>query len=383
LKNYWGCKLLGDFALPKVLIILGIAMLVAGLAAVVLGVPYIVLERGFTQVIVGTSVAASGLVLAVLGMVLREVRGLRLMMAGLRANTAIDDTLAAGHALDHIVQPVENNGKLPTVAMAGAGAAVLAGGLVAAGMAKADSAVEGRNSEPGPVLEPLLPDSAPDILTSKIDHAVDDLTALRRDLLLERDADGQEDNLEQEDNLGAERSGLGSGFGTEIAGTAPLPLDYADEFSAMLDKPTKTKLAEVDAATDSDDDADDVLPGTEADAQEGEGEADGDKAGDDNNAPPMANGIDEDASSNDAASDGTDDADTGEAQSSVGPSQASTLPGISDEGIIGVHTVGASTFTMYADGTIRAETPDGPRQFENVAALKLYLAQDKTSQPLM
>lgn len=54
-------------------------------------------------------------------------------------------------------------------------------------------------------------------------------------------------------------------------------------------------------------------------------------------------------------------------------SSQATHPVSSDEGIIRVYTIGAATFTMYSDGTIRARTPTGSLEFATMEDLKLYL----------
>lgn len=50
-------------------------------------------------------------------------------------------------------------------------------------------------------------------------------------------------------------------------------------------------------------------------------------------------------------------------------------PVSSDEGIVRVYTIGDSSFTMYSDGTIRADTPQGARYFATMDELKAYLDQ--------
>lgn len=48
-------------------------------------------------------------------------------------------------------------------------------------------------------------------------------------------------------------------------------------------------------------------------------------------------------------------------------------PVASDEGVVRVYTIGDSSFTMYADGTIRAMTPEGALVFTTMEQLKTYL----------
>jgi hypothetical protein len=57
------------------------------------------------------------------------------------------------------------------------------------------------------------------------------------------------------------------------------------------------------------------------------------------------------------------------------PSQPDHQPVSSDEGVVRVYTIGDSSFTMYKDGTIRADTPQGLRTFTTMEELKNYLDQ--------
>lgn len=50
----------------------------------------------------------------------------------------------------------------------------------------------------------------------------------------------------------------------------------------------------------------------------------------------------------------------------------------SDEGIVGAYQVGDAHFTIYADGSIRARTPDGEYSFASMDELKVYLASEKS-----
>lgn len=49
----------------------------------------------------------------------------------------------------------------------------------------------------------------------------------------------------------------------------------------------------------------------------------------------------------------------------------------SDEGIVGAYQVGDAHFTIYADGSIQARTPDGEFSFASMDELKAYLASEK------
>jgi hypothetical protein len=50
----------------------------------------------------------------------------------------------------------------------------------------------------------------------------------------------------------------------------------------------------------------------------------------------------------------------------------------SDEGVVGAYQVGDAHFTIYADGSICARTPDGEYSFASMDELKVYLASEKS-----
>ncbi len=53
-------------------------------------------------------------------------------------------------------------------------------------------------------------------------------------------------------------------------------------------------------------------------------------------------------------------------------------PAASDEGIVGAYQVGEAHFTIFADGSIQARTPDGDYSFGSMDELKIYLASEKS-----
>jgi hypothetical protein len=57
---------------------------------------------------------------------------------------------------------------------------------------------------------------------------------------------------------------------------------------------------------------------------------------------------------------------------------AATEPATSEEGIIGAYQVGDAHFTIYADGSIQARTPDGDYSFASMDELKVFLASEKS-----
>lgn len=66
----------------------------------------------------------------------------------------------------------------------------------------------------------------------------------------------------------------------------------------------------------------------------------------------------------------TGDADTG-------PKPPAAEPAASEEGVVGAYQVGNAHFTIYADGSIQARTPDGDYSFASMDELKVYLASEK------
>lgn len=53
-------------------------------------------------------------------------------------------------------------------------------------------------------------------------------------------------------------------------------------------------------------------------------------------------------------------------------------PAASEEGVVGAYQVGDAHFTIFADGSIRARTPDGEYSFASMDELKVYLASEKS-----
>lgn len=68
-----------------------------------------------------------------------------------------------------------------------------------------------------------------------------------------------------------------------------------------------------------------------------------------------------------------------EAEPADAPSApADQAPAASEEGIVGAYQVGEAHFTIYADGSIQARTPDGDYSFASMEELKTYLASEKS-----
>jgi hypothetical protein len=67
-----------------------------------------------------------------------------------------------------------------------------------------------------------------------------------------------------------------------------------------------------------------------------------------------------------------------EAEAQVAAPVADAPPAASEEGVIGAYQVGEAHFTLFADGSIKARTPDGDYQFGSMDELKVYLASEKS-----
>lgn len=70
-------------------------------------------------------------------------------------------------------------------------------------------------------------------------------------------------------------------------------------------------------------------------------------------------------------------AEPAEPQAEKTPAASEARPA-SDEGIVGAYQVGDAHFTIYADGSIQARTPDGEYSFASMDELKVYLASEKS-----
>lgn len=68
----------------------------------------------------------------------------------------------------------------------------------------------------------------------------------------------------------------------------------------------------------------------------------------------------------------------GESSPAAPSEPAAPEPAASEEGIVGAYQVGEAHFTIYADGSIRARTPDGEYSFASMDELKVYLASEKS-----
>jgi hypothetical protein len=72
--------------------------------------------------------------------------------------------------------------------------------------------------------------------------------------------------------------------------------------------------------------------------------------------------------------------ETAQSEPEIEPAAAPVepAPAASEEGIVGAYQVGEAHFTIYADGSIKARTPDGDYSFASMDELKVYLASEKS-----
>jgi hypothetical protein len=85
----------------------------------------------------------------------------------------------------------------------------------------------------------------------------------------------------------------------------------------------------------------------------------------------------DEADEDDAASVRSGEEAVGE-EAPEGEASAAAPPAASEEGIVGAYQVGDAHFTIFADGSIKARTPDGDYNFASMDELKIYLASEKS-----
>jgi hypothetical protein len=111
-------------------------------------------------------------------------------------------------------------------------------------------------------------------------------------------------------------------------------------------------------------------------AQDIEGDAEGEPKRDEADVPEPEAAISE-AEAPDIEGPGAQEHAAEESGADKSGAEASSTPegpAISQEGIVSVRRIGDSTYTMYADGSVKAETPDAVLHFATVGELKAHLA---------
>jgi hypothetical protein len=377
---------------------LGALGIIGGGVCLAWGLPYLVLEQGFTYAIIGSVLVTGGVLLIALGLLMRELRTMAGKMGGFSAQDAAA-AIAAG--------------------------AVAAGSAVAAGIVAGQSAAEepkppGKDDAQGEL--PLDAAHEPEpvatgaVLPEMQDPAQEPLAEPALELVPPAgDVEPAEavpasgpalpkaSAFPSFDELPAPTRGadaLSLPPLDPVAPMPPAPADDEDPFerlrrSLMLgEKPVRadalaagmTPGPRVEPAISTDlPYVEDALPSPALD-DEGTGESATPEPEDHAEAviaeaaadlaPQAAEGADEEPERDEADRPdpieelpGTDAA----APPAVTPS-APEGPAISEEGIVSVRHIGDSTYTMYADGSVKAQTPDGVLHFASVAELKAHLA---------
>lgn len=352
----------GFHGLVKLFIGLGALIFLASAAAVWLALPYVVLERGFTQVIVGTVGMNAGLVLIGIGVVLREIR------KGVSALTSA--------APDGAMSVADNGAALASVAT---GAAATGLGMAASGTAE----------EAPDKLDQLELDWSKSAATAAVD--VPSLNLPRLEL---PPFDMTKLDFPKLDSPNFDPPAIGRTAPANDADDVP----GQDEFTRLraalsdqLERPNVLHGSDQDepdvteAATAADlkaDEDSDAISQAQTDASAGPVSTDPvstDPVSTDPEPADDATHRPDDA----AAALSTQEGDTALPQAAADdsmPEAQAPKPApatVSDEGIIRAYQVGDTAFTVYGDGTIRAETSEGEFTFDSMDEVRAFLAREK------
>lgn len=114
-----------------------------------------------------------------------------------------------------------------------------------------------------------------------------------------------------------------------------------------------------------------------APAEEAEAEGEREKSEEDWRAPPVAPEPSPAPAAEAEPAPAEDEPALAAPEAEAEPPAPEEGPASSEEGVIGAYQVGETHFTMYADGSIHARTPDGDYVFASMDELKAYLASEK------
>lgn len=311
--------------------ILGVVLTMGGVALAVYGSPYYMLDWGGTFMVSGALVGCTGLILTMMGSLLRQVAGLRAdLKAALVAGTP--PPVVAGTASTHAPKlPAEltaaqrvptQSATTPDPGATTALAAGVAGVAVGGGLA-----VAARD-----ILSSVAPESEPQLAT-KPGEARPSLP----DEPASRYAEGDAPSLPSSE-----------------AGTAPKP-DPDEVASSALEADVTDHRSDLDAN----------LSSLRA------------KLTDDLTTEEPLDGSLDAAVRFDAATDTLPEPANArnEPESVEASAPSRSEPAASQEGVIAAYTVGQTSFTMFADGRIRAEMPDSVKEFTSMEELKAFMAQ--------
>jgi hypothetical protein len=375
---------------------LGALGIVGGGVCLAWGLPYLVLEQGFTYAIIGSVLITGGVILISLGLLLRELRTIAGRIGGFSAQDAAAaiaaGAVAAGSAVaagivagkSAVEEPKfsgrdDAQGELALDAAPEPALAQDTGPVVPeAGPEPVPSADAAQPQDEGPEPEPTLPkvpafpsfdelppptrgedastapgsEPAPPLPPAPSDEE-DPFERLRRSLML-----GEKP---------VRADALAAGMTSGVASDAPAPL--VTPHGDVREEPAPQDDAAAESATpEPEDHAEAVI----AEAAAVIAPETGDEA-DDGPRPDRADPDprESDTRESDTREPEAREPEAGEPEPETSP--APEGPAISEEGIVSVRRIGDSTYTMYADGSVKAETPDTVLHFATVAELKAHL----------
>jgi hypothetical protein len=364
---------------------LGALGIVGGGVCLAWGLPYLVLEQGFTYAIIGSVLVTGGVILIALGLMLRELRAMAGHIGGfsaqdaaaaiaagaVAAGSAVAAGIVAGQTSTDDSEPAEKDdaqGELPLDAAPEPAVDEAAGpDAPELGPEPAFSADVSPPPGDGPASEPALPkvpafpsfDELPpptrgdDAITAPPLEPVlpvpnppadeeDPFERLRRSLMLG----------EKPVRADALAAGMTSGATSDAPATMVAPPE--GEFPAG---PALSDEIDTEPATPEPEDHAEAVIAEAASviAPEPAEEAD--------------DGAGPEPEKTDMTGPATEEPEAGEPETPPAPEG----PAISEEGIVSVRRIGDSTYTMYADGSVKAETPDTVLHFATVSELKAHL----------
>jgi hypothetical protein len=377
--NTEGCNL------PIILMILGAVLVICGVYGLIAGLPYLVLERGFTQAIMGSVLVTGGLVLIGIGLLMRDMRRLFARLASGSGALISDGPKADAANANLSSTDLATKGALA----AGTAGAVAAGALLAgddaaaAETGKDDLASQDEfdfqqehhsQQEPHSQEKPLSPEDAVVLATDSagetlegdtpIDEVIPADEAIPADEVIPADEAANAIvpvTVDTSDGPAAPAEDLSEPASAETPDEDPferLRRSLLMDAKPALSDAVAAGMSVTDAAPS---DMDAAPSDTDAVAEAASDEITQDAsvsalATDDEDTPAVA--------ADGASKDGTQP---------FGSAQAANGPTASDEGIVSVRRIGDSTYTMFADGSVAAETPNGPLTFASVAELKAHL----------
>ncbi len=419
-----------------IFVLLGLGLLGGGGFLIAEGWPYLVLERGFTQVIAGTVLASAGAIMLALSVVLAELRRTRatlsnaLVAASLAAAaTREEPALAEAFALE----PAHRREPAGPGPLAGAAAGIALGtaaGIVLTRGGAASEAGDGTADErdlfgdvaapePDPVQATGEPAAAPDLDDGTASLPFDDPAWLDRAPIDGPAPTAPDDARSQTATDTPEQDRLDDDFTRDLEralGAEPLAPEpvkaQASEFDFLRERlshlrvepeaaePASAGEGESDAAAwmtpwrDSGETApgpsgpvhDHAMPAPDetseaTPAQDWPPAADPAPASGTDMPAALWDGPEPEADAPVATPTDETAAEPGSPAAADEPAAGpatEALPAASDEGIVGAYQVGDAHFTIFADGSIKARTPDGDYGFASMDELKAYLASEKS-----